>query len=71
MLVGACRVLVRLFAQFVSGQVIAFPVGGGGSSVGVGSKVVEFCGAIVRALWHGVLLAGWMLRWGSEATLKG
>jgi hypothetical protein len=26
----------------------------GGRGVGVGRKVMEFCGSIVRALWHGV-----------------
>jgi hypothetical protein len=26
----------------------------GGRGVGVGREVMEFCGSIVRALWHGV-----------------
>jgi hypothetical protein len=48
---------------------ISFAVGDGGGSVGVGRKVVEFCGPIVRALWHGVLLAGWMMVSGRESVL--
>jgi hypothetical protein len=46
----------RLFADFVSGQVISLAVGNGGGRVSVRRKVVEFCGATVRALWHSVLL---------------
>jgi hypothetical protein len=42
---------------------ISLAVGDGGGRVGVGRKVVEFCGSIVRALWHGVLLTSWMLLW--------
>jgi hypothetical protein len=45
-------VLVRLFAEFVSGWMISLAVSCGGRGVGMGSKVMEFCGSIVRALWH-------------------
>jgi hypothetical protein len=51
-------VLVCLLAQLVSGQVISLAVGGGSGGVGVSRKVVKFCGSIMRALWHGILL-GW------------
>jgi hypothetical protein len=54
-------VFVRLFAEFVSGEMISLAVGDGRGRVGVGRKAVEFCGSIVRALWHGVLLTSWML----------
>jgi hypothetical protein len=50
-------VFVSLPAQFVSGQVIPFAVGNSGSSVGMGCQVMEFCGSIMGALGHGVLLA--------------
>jgi len=33
---------------------ISLAVSRGGRGVGVGRKVMEFCGSIVRALWHGV-----------------
>lgn len=46
--------LVRLSAEFVSGSMIAFVVSDRGGSVGVGGKVVEFGGSIVRALRHRV-----------------
>jgi hypothetical protein len=52
-------VFVRLFGAFACGQMIAFAVGNGG--VSVGRKVVKFCSSIVDTLWHGVLLACWML----------
>jgi hypothetical protein len=45
---------VRLFAEFVSGEMISLTVSRGGRGVGVGRKAMEFCGSIVRALWHGV-----------------
>jgi len=32
---------------------ISHSVGGGGCGVGVGRQVMELCGLIVRALWHG------------------
>lgn len=35
---------------------VTFPVGGGGGGMGMGCNVMEFCGSIVRALGHGVLL---------------
>jgi hypothetical protein len=54
---GVHRKLESLFAEFVSGLMISFAVGGGGGKVGVGCQVVEFCSSIVRALGHGVLLA--------------
>jgi hypothetical protein len=34
---------------------VSFAVSGSGGGVGMGSKVVEFGGSIVRALRHGVL----------------
>ena len=40
---------------------ISFAMGGGGGGVGVGRKVVEFCGSIVCALWHDVLLFSYQL----------
>ncbi len=46
------RVLKRLLAQFVGGHVVSLTVSGCGSGMGVGSKVVEFSGAIVGALGH-------------------
>jgi hypothetical protein len=49
-------VLVCLFAQLVSGQMISLAMGGGGGSMGVSCQVVKFCESIVRALWHGILL---------------
>ena len=45
-------VLVGLSGEFMSGEMISFAVSGGGSIVGVGRKVVKFCGSIVSALWH-------------------
>jgi hypothetical protein len=53
---GVHGMLVRLFGEFVSGQMISFAVGYGGGGVGVSCEVVEFCDSIVRALWHGALL---------------
>ena len=51
---------MRLFAEFVSGQVVSFTGGDGGCSMGVRRKVVQLCDSIVRALWHGLLLLNWM-----------
>ena len=48
--------LVRLFAQFVRGQVICFTVCDCSRGVSMRGKVVEFGESIVRTLWHGVLL---------------
>jgi hypothetical protein len=45
-------VLMRLSGQFMSGEMISFAVSGGGGNVGVGRKVVKFCGSIVSALWQ-------------------
>lgn len=56
MFVSIQRVLMRLFAQFVRGQMIAFAVRGGGCGVGVRCQVVKFGDSIVRALGHVVLL---------------
>ncbi|MGC1871075.1 MAG: hypothetical protein WA700_08970 [Acidobacteriaceae bacterium] len=53
-------VLVRLLGKFVSGQVISFAVGSGGSGMCVGREIVQFCGAVMCALWHGVLLFAMM-----------
>jgi hypothetical protein len=50
-------VLVGLSGQFMSGEMISFAVSGGGGNVGVGRKVVKFCGSIVSALWQCVPLA--------------
>jgi hypothetical protein len=49
-------VLVRLFAQLVSGQMISLAMGRGGGSMSVSCQVVKFCDSIMRALWHGILL---------------
>jgi hypothetical protein len=56
MFVRVPRVFVCLFGQFVSGQMISFAMGYGGGFMGVGRKVVQFCGLIVSTLWHDVLL---------------
>ena len=40
---------------------ISLAVSRGGRGVGVGRKVMEFRGSIVRALWHDVSPASWML----------
>jgi hypothetical protein len=45
-------VLVRLFAQLVSGQMMPLAVGGGCGGMGVSCQVMKFCDSIVRALWH-------------------
>lgn len=49
-LVNIHRMLVRLFAQLVSGQVIFFAVGDGRRRVRVGRKVVKFCSSLVWSL---------------------
>ena len=46
-----------LSGQFMSGKVIFLAVSGGGGNVGVGRKVVKFCGSIVSALWQCVPLS--------------
>jgi hypothetical protein len=53
---GVRGMLQRLLAKLVSGQVISLGVGCGGSYMSVGGKVVQLCGSIVCALWHGGLL---------------
>lgn len=45
-----------LFAEFVSGQVIRFAMGGSGGGVSVSGEIVEFRGSVVSALGHVVLL---------------
>jgi hypothetical protein len=50
-------VLVRFSGEFVSAEMISFIVRNSCGCVGVGSKVVQFGDSIVRALWHGFLLA--------------
>jgi hypothetical protein len=52
---GVHGVLLRLLAELVSSPMVSFAVGGSGGGVGMGGKVVEFGGSIVRALRHGVL----------------
>jgi hypothetical protein len=47
---------VGLSGQFMSGEMISFAVSAGGGNVGVGRKVVKFCGSIVSALWQCVPL---------------
>jgi len=44
------RILVRLFAEFVSDQLIFFDMGDGRNRVRVGRKVVEFCSSLVWSL---------------------
>jgi hypothetical protein len=41
----------------------------GGGSVGVGRQVMELCGSIVRALWHGAPPASWMLPIAATASV--
>jgi hypothetical protein len=36
----------------VGRKVVSLVVGDGGGSVGMGSKVVQFCHSIMCALWH-------------------
>jgi hypothetical protein len=49
---GVRGVLVGLSGQFMSREMISFAVSGGGGKMGVGRKVVKFCGSIVSALWQ-------------------
>src|SRR5271166_4998203 len=46
-------VLKRLFAQFVTAQMVSLAMGNRGRGVGVCRKIVELCDSIVRTLWHG------------------
>jgi hypothetical protein len=55
-LVGVDGMLVRLFGQLVSREMISFAVGGCRGRVGMGGKVMELGDSIVRALWHGQTL---------------
>jgi hypothetical protein len=60
------RVLVSLLRELVRCQIVPFPMRGSGCRVGVGCEVMQFCGPIVRALWHGVLPSGkqtWAFGW--------
>jgi hypothetical protein len=57
---GFRGVLVGLFGELVSGEMIAFAVRSCCGLVGVGCFVVIFGGAVVRALRHDVLLDCWM-----------
>jgi hypothetical protein len=45
---------VRLFGEFVGREVVSLVVCDCGGSVGMGSKVVQFCHSIMCALWHEV-----------------
>jgi hypothetical protein len=54
---GIHRVLVRLLAKFVGGEMIAFAVSGSGGGVGVCRKSMKLGGALVSTLWHSVFLA--------------
>jgi len=47
---------VRQFAEFVRTPVVAFAMGDGRSHVSVGGEVMQFGCALVRSLWHEVLL---------------
>jgi hypothetical protein len=53
---GILRVFKSLLAEFVSGEMVALAVGGGGGSMGMRRKVVKFRSSIVCALGHRVLL---------------
>jgi hypothetical protein len=57
-LTGVGGMFQRLLAKLVCGQVIALGVGCGCGFVSVSGKVVQLCGSIVCALWHGALLYG-------------
>lgn len=46
---------MRLLAQLVRGEMIAFAVSGRGGGVSVGGQVVQLRDSIVYALWHNVL----------------
>jgi hypothetical protein len=54
------RLFVRLFGEFVSGQVIFFTMRDRGCLVSMCCKIVEFRESIVRALWHRILLPDYM-----------
>jgi hypothetical protein len=48
--------LMRLFGQFVSGEVIVLTVSNCSRGVSVGCQIVEFRDSIMRTLWHILLL---------------
>jgi len=54
------RLFVRLFGEFVSGQVIFFTMRDRSCLVSMCCKIVEFRESIVRALWHRILLPDYM-----------
>jgi hypothetical protein len=49
---GIPGVFNRLFREFVSGQMISFPVSGRSSAVSVRGKIMKLRGSIVSALGH-------------------
>jgi hypothetical protein len=50
--------LVCLFCELVSSQMVSLAVSDGSGGMSVGRKVVKFRGSIVHALWHRYLLTG-------------
>jgi len=54
--VGVHGMLMRLFGEFMGGEMVTFAVGGSRSRVRVGGKIVELCNSIVWCLRHDVLL---------------
>jgi hypothetical protein len=55
-LAGVGGMLVRLYGQLVSSEMISFTVCSCCGKVGMGGEVMELGDSIVRALWHGLLL---------------
>jgi hypothetical protein len=49
---------------------ISLAMSRGGRGVGMGRKVMEFCGSIVRALRHDVSSASWMLPTAAAASAR-
>ena len=49
---------------------ISLAVSRGDRGVGMGSKVMEFCGSIVGALWHDLSSASWMLPVAATASAR-
>jgi hypothetical protein len=45
--------------KLVFSQMIFFALGNTSGGMSVGSEVVEFCGSVVRALWHLNLSRAW------------
>jgi hypothetical protein len=58
MLEGIQGVLVRLPAEFMGGQMIAFAMGSGGGAMRVGRQVVELGDSIMRFVARFVLPTG-------------